>query len=83
MYSSQNSATNLTDHTPWNKDRIIGPKPPFKLREIWEIRVRLELAKRPRDLALFNLAIDIKLRGCDLVKLMVRDVAHGGKAVSR
>jgi integrase len=62
--------------------RLIGPKRPLKLREIWAIRIRLQLA-RGRDLALFNLAIDSKLRGCDLVKLQVRDVAHGGKAVPR
>lgn len=68
---------------PWNKGRLIGPEPPLKLREIWAIRIRLQLADRKRDLALFNLAIDSKLRGCDLVKLMVQDVAHGGKAVFR
>jgi len=83
MCSNQNSTTGGTDRTPWNKDRLIGPKPPLKLREIWAIRIRLQLAKRVRNLALFNLAIDSKLRGCDLVKLQVRDVAHGGKAISR
>jgi integrase len=83
MCSNQNSTTGSADRAPWNKDRLIGPKPPLKLREIWAIRIRLQLAKRERDLALFNLAIDSKLRGCDLVKLQVRDVAHGGKAISR
>lgn len=68
---------------PWNKGRIIGPKPPLKLREIWAIRIRLQLARHTRDLALFNLAIDSKLRGYDLVKLQLRDVANAGKAVSR
>ncbi|MGA9032188.1 MAG: hypothetical protein WB402_06715 [Sulfuricaulis sp.] len=58
IYSNQNSVTGGTDHIPWNKNRLIGPKPPFKLREIWAIRIRLQLAQRARDLALFNLAID-------------------------
>jgi len=69
MYCNQNSVTRGTDHIPWNKNRLIGPKPPFKLREIWGIRIRLQLATRVRDLALFNLAIDSNLRGCDLIKL--------------
>ena len=64
-------------HVPWNKGKLIGQKPPFKLKEIWAIRIRLQLANRVRDLALFNLAIDSKLRGCDLVKLRVRDVSYG------
>lgn len=83
MYSNQNGATGSVNYIPWNRGRLIGPKPPLKLREIWAIRIRLQLAKRVRDLALFNLAIDSKLRGCDLVKLRVQDVVHGGKAVSR
>ena len=68
---------------PWNNRRRIGPKPPLKLREIWAIRIRLQLAKRTRDLALFNLAIDSKLRGCDLVRLRVGDIAHSGCVVAR
>jgi len=83
MYSDQDNVTGLAHLVPWNKGRLIGPKPPLKLREIWAIRIRLQMAKRTRDLALFNLAIDSKLRGCDIVKLLVRDVAHSGKAVSR
>ncbi len=63
--------------TPWNKDKLIGQKPPLKLREIWAIRIRLQLKKETRELAIFNLAIDSKLRSCDLVKLKVRDVCHG------
>src|SRR5450631_3663115 len=62
---------------PWNKGKLVGQKAPFKLKEIWAIRVRLQLAGRRRELALFNLAIDSKLRVCDLVKLRVRDVYHG------
>ncbi|MFS8151734.1 tyrosine-type recombinase/integrase [Vreelandella titanicae] len=63
--------------TPWNKGTLVGQKTPLRLRDIWAIRVRLQLAKKTRDLALFNLAIDSKLRGCDLVNLLVRDIAHG------
>lgn len=62
---------------PWNKGRLIGQKLPLKLKEIWAVRIRLQLAERLRDLALFNLAIDSKLRGCDLVSLKVKDVAQG------
>ena len=68
---------------PWNKVKLIGQKAPLKLKEIWAIRVRLELSKRIRDLALFNLAIDSKLRACDLVKLKVRDISHGDRIASR
>ena len=68
---------------PWNKGKLIGQKAPLKLKEIWAIRVRLELSKRIRDLALFNLAIDSKLRACDLVKLKVRDISHGDRISSR
>ena len=70
-------------HTPWNKGKLTGQKPPFKLKEIWAIRVRLQLNERFRDLALFNLAIDSKLRGCDLVKLKLKDVAHGAHILKR
>jgi hypothetical protein len=68
---------------PWNKGKLVGPKPPFKLQEIWAIRIRLEIEHQTRELALFNLAIDSKLRGCDLVRLKVSDVMHGRHAVSR
>lgn len=68
---------------PWNRGKMIGPKPPLKVREIWSIRIRLQVSKRTRDLALFNLAIDSKLRACDLVALRVDDVALNGKVRSR
>jgi site-specific recombinase XerC len=74
---------NSTAKIPWNKGKIVGPKAPFKLKDIWAIRVRLQLAERRRELALFNLAIDSKLRACDLVKLRVRDVCHGQTVASR
>src|SRR4051794_13201392 len=68
---------------PWNKGKLIGQKAPLKLKEIWAIRIRLQLARRTRDLALFNLGIDSKLRGCDLVGLRVCDVGQGGRVASR
>ncbi len=67
----------------WNKGKLIGQKPPLKLKEIWAIRIRLQLAHRLRDLALFDLAIDSKLRGCDLVRLRVCDVAQGYRIAAR
>ena len=70
-------------HEPWNKGKLLGKKAPLKLKEIWAIRVRLELSHRIRDLALFNLAIDNKLRACDLVKLKVRDISHGDRIAPR
>jgi len=70
-------------HTPWNKGKLSGQKPPLKLKEIWAIRIHLQLARRTRELALFNLAIDSKLRGCDLVALRVKDIAHGSQIAAR
>ena len=68
---------------PWNSGRIIGPKPPFKPKHVWAIRQQLKTAGRVRDLALFDCGIDAKLRGCDLVKLRVSDVAPGGSLRQR
>ncbi len=68
---------------PWNKGKVIGPKPPLQPRHVWAIRTRLQLAGRTRNLALFNLAIDSKLRGCDVVSLKVEDVAPHGYAIDR
>jgi integrase len=70
-------------HTPWNKGKLVGQKPPLKLKEIWAIRIRLQISTRIRELALFNLAIDSKLRSCDLVKIRVRDISHGNTIASR
>jgi integrase len=69
--------------TPWNKGKLLGQKPPLKLKEIWAIRIRLQLNHRTRELALFNLAIDSKLRGCDLVRLRVHDVVQGSHVTAR
>ncbi len=71
------------DQIPWNKGKLVGQKLPLKLQEIWAIRIRLQLANRCRDLALFNLAIDSKLRACDLLCLLVSDVMVGGRIGSR
>ncbi len=68
---------------PWNKGKLLGQKPPLKLNEIWAIRIRLQLDHRARELALFNLAIDSKLRGCDLVGLRVHDVVQGSHVAAR
>lgn len=71
------TSTSDTTRQPWNLGRLIGPKPPFKPKHIWAIRTRLQHGGRTRDLALFNTAIDSKLRGCDLVSLRVADVYLG------
>ena len=68
---------------PWNKGKLVGQKAPLKVKDIWAIRVRLQIQVRARDLALLDLGIDSKLRACDLVKLRVRDVCHGDRVASR
>lgn len=68
---------------PWNKGKLVGQKLPLKLKEIWAIRVRLQLGGKIRDLALFNLAIDSKLRGSDLVRVKVSDICNSGVVSSR
>ena len=74
---------NASHRELWNKGKLVGQKLPLKLKDIWAIRVRLQLFGRTRDLALFNLAIDCKLRACDLVKLRVRDASHGDRIAAR
>jgi integrase len=68
---------------PWNKGKLTGAKPPLRPKHVWSIRTKLQMADRKRDLALFNLAIDSKLRGCDVVALKVEDIAPHGYAVDR
>src|SRR5262249_16968893 len=80
MESIDNASTR---RAPWNKGKLVGQKAPLKQREIWAIRIRLQLAERARELALFNLALDSKLRSCDLVRLRVKDVTHGDQVASR
>jgi hypothetical protein len=67
----------------WNRGHVVGQKPPLKPREGWSIRTRLQVSGAERDLALFNLAIDSKLRGCDLVTITVGDVALSGSVRDR
>ena len=74
---------NFIQREPWNKGKLVGQKVPFKLKEIWALRVRLQMGGRVRELALFNLGIDSKLRGYDLVALKVRDVCHGDQVATR
>jgi integrase len=68
---------------PWNKGKLTGAKPPLRPKHVWSIRTKLQMADRKRDLALFNLAIDSKLRGCDVVTIRVEDVAPHGYAINR
>ena len=77
------SSANAVHREPWNKGKIVGQKAPFKVKDIWALRVRLRMESRVRELALFNLGIDSKLRGCDLVSLKVRDICHGDQVASR
>jgi integrase len=68
---------------PWNKGKLVGAKPPLRPSHVWSIRTKLQMQNRVRDLALFNLAIDSKLRGCDVVAIGVEDVAPSGYAIDR
>lgn len=74
------SLANAVHREPWNKGKL---KAPFKPKDIWALRVRLQMEDRVRDLALFNLGIDSKLRGCDLVALKIRDICHGEQVAAR
>ncbi|MEX4002050.1 tyrosine-type recombinase/integrase [Paraburkholderia sp. EG285A] len=71
------------NRVPWNKGKLTGQKPPLKLPEIWAIRTRLQMSSNIRELAMFNLAIDSKLRACDLTRLKVQDVRQGAHVGSR
>src|SRR4051812_29231122 len=77
------STVSAIHREPWNKGKIVGQEAPFKVKDIWALRVRLQAQGRLRELALFNLGIDSKLRGCDLVGLKVRDVCHGDQVATR
>ena len=82
MFTFQ-SLDNENAREPWNKGKLVGQRRPLKPKEIWEIRIRLQMEKSTRNLALFNLALDSKLRGCDLVRLRVCDITHSGQLMSR
>ena len=83
MFTTNKPTIASNQRRPWNRGKLIGSKPPLQPRHVWAIRTRLQLAGRTRDLALFNLAIDSKLRGCDVVSLKVEDVAPHGYAIDR
>ena len=70
-------------NVPWNKGKMIGSKPPLRIKNVWSIRTKLQVDGRLRDLVMFNLAIDSKLRGCDVVTLRVEDIAPYGAAFDR
>ena len=74
---------NAAQRVPWNKGKLTGAKPPLRPKHVWSIRTKLQIEGRTRDLAMFNLAIDSKLRGCDVVAIRVEDVAAGGYTVDR
>lgn len=83
MQEEQCSSIANSPHIPWNKGKLTGPKPALQPKRVWAIRSHLELDGRKRDLALFNLALDSKLRGCDVVAIRVDDVAPHGYALDR
>ena len=77
------TATDTPAKISWNKGKIVGQKAPLKLKEIWAMRIRQQLGHRNRELALFDLGLDRKLRACDLVRLRVRDICHGDRVSTR
>ena len=79
----QVNATPAPKRVPWNKGKLTGAKPPLRPKHVWSIRTKLQIEGRARDLAMFNLAIDSKLRGCDVVAIRVEDVAAGGYTADR
>jgi integrase len=83
MEEYQNLGTANHKRIAWNKGKLIGPKPPLSPKHVWSIRTKLQVEDQTRELAMFNLAIDSKLRGCDVVALKVEDVAPNGYAVER
>src|SRR6266700_4133 len=83
MQSNERAVSDVPKRTPWNKGKLIGAKPPLRPKYVWSIRTKLQVEGRARDLAMFNLAIDSKLRGCDVVALKVEDVAPSGRAADR
>ncbi len=79
----QVNATRAPKRVRWNKGKLTGAKPPLRPKHVWSIRTKLQIEGRTRDLAMFNLAIDSKLRGCDVVAIRVEDVAAGGYTADR
>ena len=83
MHGQETQILTSSEHFPWNKGKLTGTKPPLRPKHVWSIRSKLQLEGRTRDLAMFNLSIDGKLRGCDLVALKVEDIAPNGYSVDR
>ena len=83
MHVSNDQHDKLTSKRPWNRGKLTGQKPPLQPQQVWAIRTRLQLAKKVRDLALFNIAIDSKLRGCDVVRLKIAEIAPHGRCIER
>src|SRR6059058_2461881 len=83
MQDHHNGGPTAFRRMPWNKGKLVGAKPPLRAKHVWSIRTKLQVEGRTRDLAMFNLAIDSKLRGCDVVALKIEDVAPSGYAVDR
>ena len=83
MHDLEMSISSASKRVPWNKGKLTGAKPPLRPKHVWAIRTKLQIEQRLRDLAMFNLAIDSKLRGCDVVALKVEDVAPSGYSVDR
>jgi len=82
MLDQVNATPTPHKRLPWNKGKLTGAKPPLRPKHVWSIRTKLQIEGRARDLAMFNLAIDSKLRGCDVVAIRVEDVAAGGARAS-
>ena len=83
MENHENSVIAAPKRTAWNKGKLVGAKPPLRPKHVWSIRTKLQVGGRTRDLAMFNLAIDSKLRGCDVVALKVEDIAPNAYSVDR
>jgi integrase len=83
VMQDQENASQAPKRVPWNKGKLTGAKPPLRPKHVWSIRTKLQIEGRSRDLAMFNLAIDCKLRGCDVVAIRVEDVAAGGYTAER
>src|SRR5450759_199500 len=83
MLDQVNATPVAQRRVPWNKGKLTGAKPPLRPKHVWSIRTKLQIDGRIRDLAMFDLAIDSKLRGCDVVAMRVEDVAAGGYTADR
>src|SRR3979409_942061 len=83
MLDQVNAAPTPHKRMPWKTGKLTGAKPPLRPKHVWSIRTKLQIEGRVRDLAMFNLAIDSKLRGCDVVAIKVDDVAAGGYTADR